>query len=181
MKILLHTCCGPCAIVPLRRLRAEGAEPVGLFANANIHPFTEWKRRRETLEGWATSEGFRLMPAEPYDPREWLRSVAFREDERCRVCHHLRLRNAAQKARDGGFDGFSTTLLYSRFQKHDLIREVGEGVASEVGLAFVYRDWRDGWREGVEASKAMDMYRQPYCGCIYSEWERYRPRATEKT
>jgi predicted adenine nucleotide alpha hydrolase (AANH) superfamily ATPase len=105
-----------------------------------------------------------------------MRSVSFREGERCRICYHMRLRHAAQLARRGRFDAFSTTLLYSKFQKHDLIREIGESAGAEAGVTFLYRDWRDGWKEGVEASKAMGLYRQAYCGCILSEQERYAPR-----
>ncbi len=176
MRILLHTCCGPCAIVPLRRLRAEGAEVMGVYANPNIHPFVEWERRKGTLERLAEAEGVRLLPPGEYDITAWLRQVVFREAERCRICYHLRLRHTAHLAKRGRFDGFSTTLLYSKFQRHDLIAEVAGVVASETGVRFVYRDWREGWSEGVEASKAMGLYRQPYCGCIYSEQDRYRPR-----
>lgn len=180
MKLLLHTCCGPCTIVPLRRLRGEGAEVFGVYANPNIHPYTEWEKRREALDAFARSEDLRLLPHESYDPEEWLRAVAFRESERCRVCYHARLRSVARLARRGRFDGFTTTLLYSRFQKHEQIREIGESVGSEVGLPFVYRDWREGWREGVEDSKAMGLYRQQYCGCIYSERDRYAPQTEPK-
>lgn len=176
MKVLLHTCCGPCTIVPLRGLRQEGAEVFGLYANPNIHPYSEWDRRREALETLAAGEALRLLPHAPYDPQEWLRSVSFREGERCRICYHLRLRHAALLARRGRFDAFSTTLLYSKFQKHDLIRQIGEALGSEVGVAFLYRDWREGWKEGVEASRALGLYRQQYCGCIYSEAERCAPR-----
>lgn len=177
MKVLLHTCCGPCTIVPLRRLRAEGAEVLGVYANPNIHPFTEWDRRRAALEDLGRVEGLRLLPHPEYDPGEWLRAVAFREGERCRVCLHLRLRHAALLARRGRFEAFTTTLLYSRRQKHDLIRELGEAVGREAGVPFLYRDWRDGWNEGVEASKALGLYRQSYCGCLYSEVERFAPAA----
>lgn len=173
MKLLLHTCCGPCTIVPLRRLREEGAEVRGAYVNPNIHPYTEWDRRRQGLETLAEAEGLPLLPHGAYEMEEWLRSVVFREEERCRVCYHLRLRRAAQLARRGRFDAFTTTLLYSRYQKHELIREMGEAAGREAGVPFLYRDWRDGWTEGVEVSRAMALYRQPYCGCIYSEQERY--------
>lgn len=176
MKILLHTCCGPCTVVPLRRLRQEGADVWGVYHNPNIHPFREWDRRREALEALAGTDGFRLLPHTQYDPTEWIRSVAFREGERCRVCYHARLRHVAFLARRGRFGAFSTTLLYSKFQKHELIREIGEAIGSEVGVPFLYRDWRTGWTEGMEASKALGLYRQPYCGCVYSEWERYAPK-----
>jgi len=176
MKVLIHACCAPCAVVPVKRLRGEGAEVHGFFFNPNIHPFTEWERRRSALAHFATGGELPLLPAAPYDPTEWLRSVAFREGERCRVCHHLRLVQAARFARRGRFDAFSTTLLYSRFQKHELIRDIGEAAGREAGVPFLYRDWREGWAQGVEESKRLGLYRQSYCGCLLSEWERYGPR-----
>lgn len=162
--------------MPFRRLRAEGAQVFGVYLNPNIHPYTEWDRRREALEALASAEGLRLLPHGRYDLEEWLRAVAFREAERCRLCYHLRLSQAARVARRGRFEAFSTTLLYSRYQKHDLIREIGEAAGREAGVPFVYRDWREGWSEGVEASRTFGLYRQSYCGCIYSEKERYAPR-----
>ena len=180
MKILLHTCCGPCTIVPLRELRAEGAEVFGAYLNPNIQPYTEWQRRLDALEELAAAEQLRLLPAVPYEPVEWLRGVVFRESERCRLCYHGRLRGVALLARRGRFDAFTTSLLYSKFQKHDLVAEIAAAVAAEVGVPFLYRDWRGGWKDGVEASRAMGLYRQPYCGCIYSEWERYAPRPVGK-
>lgn len=175
MKILLHICCGPCAIMPLRRLRSEGADLHGAFINPNIHPYSEWEKRRQALAELAEAEAVRLLPVPEYEISKWLRSVVFREGERCKVCYYGRLRQAALLARRGKFEFFSTTLLYSKFQKHDLIKEIAEAVASEVGVKFLYRDWRDDWKDGVEASRAMGMYRQQYCGCIYSEMERFAP------
>jgi epoxyqueuosine reductase len=176
MRVLLHACCAPCTIVPLRRLRDEQLDVAAVYANSNIHPFQEWERRREALESLAAAEELRLLPHRPYEPVEWLRMIAFREAERCRLCYHLRLREVGFFARKGRFDAFSTTLLYSKFQKHELIREVGGTVASELGIPFLYRDWRDGWKEGVEESKARGLYRQPYCGCLLSEQERFAPK-----
>lgn len=173
MKILLHTCCGPCTIFPLEVLRHEGHEVMGYFYRHNIHPYTECLRRQETLERYAAEQGLRVVIQEGYDLEGFLRNAAFREKERCRYCYHDRLRCAALVARKGKFDAFTSTLLYSRHQKHAMIREVAESVAGEAGVPFLYRDFRDGWQEGIEASKALGMYRQPYCGCIYSEKERY--------
>ena len=159
--------------MPSRELQREGAELHAVFVNPNIHPFTEWERRREGLERMAEIEGVRLLPSSDYEPVCWLREVAFREGERCRVCYHLRLRQAALLARRGRFDAFSSSLLYSVHQKHDLIRELGESVGSEVGVPFLYRDWRSAWRDGVTESKQLGLYRQSYCGCLLSEQERY--------
>lgn len=176
MKVLLHTCCGPCTIVPSRELAAEGADVYGVYVNPNIHPYTEWRLRLDALEQFAALEGLRLLPEQPYGPTEWLRGVVFREEERCRLCYYGRLRDTAQLARRGRFDAFATTLLYSKFQQHERIAETAAAVAAEVGVPFLYRDWRDRWGDGVAASKELGLYRQSYCGCIYSEWERYAPR-----
>lgn len=78
-------------------------------------------------------------------------------------------------AKRGKFDAFSTTLLYSKFQNHELITTTGEAIAKSTGIPFYYRDFRPGWKEGIKASKDLNLYRQQYCGCIYSEKERYCP------
>lgn len=173
MRILLHICCAPCTIYPLRILRGEGNEVCGLFYNPNIHPCLEYRRRLDTLTSYAGQEKLTIIGEETYSPDAFLRQVAFREEERCRHCYRLRLSYAARIAKRGGFDAFTTTLLYSRYQKHDLIREIAADVAVMHGIPFIYRDFREGWSEGVRVSKEIGMYRQPYCGCIYSERERY--------
>jgi predicted adenine nucleotide alpha hydrolase (AANH) superfamily ATPase len=172
-KVLLHICCGPCAITPVQALRAEGALVVGFFYRHNIHPFTEMQRRAQTLADYAERIGMKVIFQEGYDLEGFIRRVVYRETRRCMVCYHERLRATARLARASRFDAFTTTLLYSKFQRHELIREIGESVGREIGIPFAYRDFRSGWQEGVETSRRLGMYRQPYCGCIYSEKERY--------
>ncbi len=172
-RLLLHICCAPCAIYPVETLRAEGVELMGYFYPHNIHPYTECLRRRETLEGYAEAIGLRVIYERGFDLTGFLRRAAFRESHRCLPCYHDRLRSAALVARRGRFDAFSTTLLYSRFQKHDDIREIGESVSKATGVPFHYADFRAGWDRGVAESRRMGLYRQQYCGCIYSERERY--------
>jgi predicted adenine nucleotide alpha hydrolase (AANH) superfamily ATPase len=104
---------------------------------------------------------------------DFIQNVVFRESERCNYCYHDRLRSTALLARRGKFDYFSTTLLYSKHQKHDLIRSIGESIAKSTDIPFLYQDFREGWKEGIEGSKQMGLYRQQYCGCIYSEKERF--------
>jgi predicted adenine nucleotide alpha hydrolase (AANH) superfamily ATPase len=173
LKILLHICCAPCTIYPLQILRGEGNEVTGLFHNPNIHPYLEYQKRLDAVSTYAAQAGLPVIREEGYHLEEYLRQVAFREEERCRHCYLMRLTRAAQIARRDRFDAFTTTLLYSRFQKHDLIRQIGESVALQRGVPFLYRDFREGWSEGVRISKETGMYRQPYCGCIFSEKERY--------
>lgn len=172
-KILLHLCCAPCTIYPLGVLREEGHDICGHFFNPNIHPSSEYRRRLDTLEAYVGQEKLKVIREDAYPLAEFLRQVAFREEDRCRHCYRLRLVRTAQIARQGRFDAFTTTLLYSRFQKHDLIRSIGDTVAGEEGIPFVYRDFREGWSEGVRISKQLGMYRQQYCGCIYSEKDRF--------
>jgi predicted adenine nucleotide alpha hydrolase (AANH) superfamily ATPase len=173
MKVLLHTCCGPCTIYPLGLLRTEGAEVTGYFYRHNIHPYRECLRRQETLQDFAQQERLPLIVTPGYDLEGFLRQAAFRESQRCLFCYHDRLQATAQQALQGGFEAFTSTLLYSRHQQHDLIRTTAEAIARETGVAFLYRDFRPGWQAGITASKSLGMYRQPYCGCIYSEKDRY--------
>ncbi|MFC1828488.1 epoxyqueuosine reductase QueH [Thermodesulfobacteriota bacterium] len=173
MKILLHICCAPCAIFPAQLLRHEGMDVMGYFYRNNIHPYRECVRRQETLASYAESIDLRVIYQEGYDMEEFIRNVAFRESERCTYCYHERLGSVARTAKRGKFDFFTTTLLYSKFQKHDMIKSIGESVGKVVGVPFYYRDFRADWTAGVEESKSLGMYRQQYCGCIYSEKERY--------
>ena len=173
MKLLLHICCGPCAIFPVNLLRSEGADVMGFFYKHNIHPFTEMQRRKEALESYADHVGLRVIYQEEYDLEGFLRSVVFREANRCSYCYHDRLRCTALLAKRGKFDGFTSTLLYSKFQNHEQIKSIGESVGRSVGIPFYYRDFRTGWKEGIDASKELGLYRQQYCGCIYSEKDRY--------
>jgi predicted adenine nucleotide alpha hydrolase (AANH) superfamily ATPase len=170
MKILLHICCAPCSIYPARILRDEGFDIMGFFYRYNIHPYTECIKRQETYAG---SIDLSVIYQKGYDLEGFIRNVAFRESNRCSFCYHERLRTTALMAIRGKFDCFSTTLLYSKFQKHDEIKSIGEAVGNSEGIPFYYNDFRTGWKEGVETSKRLKMYRQQYCGCIYSEKERY--------
>ncbi|MBI4794615.1 MAG: epoxyqueuosine reductase QueH [Deltaproteobacteria bacterium] len=147
-------------------------EPAG-YLGSRLRPYQEFARRAAALEEYAASQNLPVIWDRAYDLERFLRQVVFREAERCRFCYHLRLSAAARTARGGNFDAFTTTLLYSKYQKHELIREIGEQVARETGLAFYYEDFRQGWQTGQTQSKELGLYRQQYCGCIYSERERY--------
>ena len=173
MKLLLHTCCAPCAIYPVDLLRNDGIDVMGFFYRHNIHPYTECLKRQAALEAYAESVDLKVVYQKGYDLEGFIRNAVFREADRCDRCYYDRLKASALVARKGKFDGFTSTLLYSKFQKHELIKAIGESVGRETGVAFYYRDFRDGWKEGIRISKELDLYRQPYCGCIYSEKERY--------
>ena len=146
---------------------------MGYFYRNNIHPYQECLRREETLRAYAQQSELRVVFQEGYDLEGFIRNMAFRESQRCRLCYHERLTAAARIAKQGRFDYFSSTLLYSKYQQYDLIRTVAEAVGKAVGIPFHYSDFRLGWQEGVAESKRLEMYRQQYCGCIYSEKERF--------
>ena len=173
MKLLLHVCCGPCTIYPLKYLRREGFEPTGHFYNPNIHPYKEFSKRLATLEAYAKQSRLPLIVEKKYGLTEFIRNVVFKEKDRCSYCYSSRLEETARLAKERGFEIFSTTLLYSRYQNHQVIQSLGESLAKKYSLGFLYHDFREGWQAGIEASKDQNMYRQPYCGCIYSEQERY--------
>ncbi len=174
MKILLHMCCAPCALYPLSRLTEEGWETSGFFYNPNIHPYLEYRKRLDTVRDFASRTGLEVSVRDGYDLDEFLCRTAGTGPHRCEHCYRLRLGAAGLAARDGGFPAFTTSLLYSKFQKHDLIAAVARETAEEYGVEFYYEDFRRGWREGIVESRALGLYRQQYCGCIYSERDRYR-------
>ena len=146
---------------------------MGFFYRHNIHPFQECQKREETLKHYSQSIDLKVIYQTDYRVEKFLQSVVFREHDRCRYCYYDRLKATALVAKKGKFQAFSTTLLYSKFQNHDRIRKTGEAVAKKYGLTFFYHDFREGWKFGIEESKKLNMYRQQYCGCIYSEKERY--------
>jgi epoxyqueuosine reductase len=177
MKLLLHICCAPCAVYPLGALADDGLDVMGFFYRHNIHPYQECMRREETLRDFADEIALKVIYQKDYDLEGFFRNAAFREAERCRFCYNARLEATGLLAKRGKFDAFSTTLLYSKFQKHDLIKATGEAVAKKCGVPFFYQDFRVGWQAGIDESKQRQMYRQQYCGCIYSEKERFFKRS----
>lgn len=172
-RVLLHICCAPCTVYPLSVLRGENMRVHGFFYNPHIQPYLEFEKRKTVLEAYAEAERIPLIVRNDYDPVTFFRQTAFRETSRCTYCYSLRIEAAANLARKSRFDAFTTTLLYSRQQKHELIVSLAEEASRKHGIPFYYRDFREGWREGQEKAKALGMYRQQYCGCVYSEMERY--------
>jgi len=173
MKILLHICCAPCAIYPLKELRSRGMEVTGFFYNHNIHPYLEFRKRLETVRSYAALIDLAVIYREDYRLEEFLGAVAAAPAERCLYCYASRLEAAAEAAAEQGFDSFTSSLLYSRYQKHEAIRAIGEQIGAKYGVSFYYDDFRPGWQEGIDISRKLGLYRQQYCGCIYSERDRY--------
>lgn len=178
MRILLHICCANCAIYPARILSEAGHALTGLFYNHNIHPYQEYRRRLDAVRDYAAATHLPLVCHDEYGLETFLAEVAQDPAGRCAYCYQSRLQHAAQYAARHGFDAFTSTLLYSRYQNHALIRQCGEELAKLYGISFLYQDFRSGWHEGIRESKALGLYRQQYCGCIYSEKDRFHPRST---
>ncbi len=176
MRILLHMCCGPCTIYPLKVLREEGHQVRGFFFNPNIHPYREWVRRLDTLRQYLDGQGVPLWVDGEYDLYSYLQAVLPRaeaREKRCPECYRLRLEATARMAAEQGIEAFTTTLLVSPYQLHQSVLAAGRESRAKFGCVFIYRDFRPGWREAVAESRRLGMYRQPYCGCVFSERERY--------
>lgn len=172
MKVLLHICCAPCTIYPLKVLRREGHEVKGFFYNPNIHPYTEFVRRKEAL---ATFSQLTLLPLtvdEGYDLERFLEAALPLGKDRCLACYRLRLNRAFEKAVEERAEAVTTTLLYSRYQRHEAIAAIAEELSARHRVPFLYEDFRSGWKEGQDESRRLGLYRQKYCGCIFSEYER---------
>ncbi|MGV8082385.1 MAG: epoxyqueuosine reductase QueH [Coriobacteriia bacterium] len=172
-RLALHACCGPCLLEPLDAYRAEFGEVTVIYANSNIHPAEEYGLRRSTLESYARQAELRVLEA-PYDPERWMREVGPLADAgaaRCRACYAFRLRETAELAAHEGFDALATTLTVSPYQDPDAIRAEGERACASAGLEYVHRDFRDRYPEATRRSRELGMYRQNYCGCIFSKAE----------
>ena len=173
MRLLLHICCAPCSVACIRQLRAEGIEPTGFWYNPNIHPVQEYKQRKNTLTDYAASIHMPLVVENSYGLRDFIDHVYPDYAARCAWCYTCRMEETAAYAAANGFDAICTTLLISPYQKHELIRRTGEAVARAHGIDFLYRDFRPYFKEGQEEAKALGLYRQKYCGCIFSEEDRF--------
>lgn len=174
MNILLHTCCAPCACYPTEKMTQAGQQFTLLFYNPNIQPYKEFKHRLATLREFVVKKNYQLVLDKSYPLETWVRGALNEPTVRCAYCYRTRLRYAAAYAASNGFDAFSTTLLVSPYQKHDLIRQVAEEAANEFKIPFYYEDFRVGYQRGVDISLELGLYRQPYCGCVFSERDRFR-------
>ena len=187
-KLLLHMCCGPCSCYPVLKLRSDGIEPVGFFFNPNIHPYLEWKNRLSTAKEFADKVSMQIHTVEHYQLRDFLDktykviysinsedTIKFNDGyhDRCNICYAWRLMETAKFAKDNGFDTWTSTLFYSIHQNHELMKSTAERISEQIGINFYCEDFRVGWQEGIDISKELELYRQNYCGCIFSEEERF--------
>ena len=173
MKTLLHTCCAPCANQCIDRLREEGREVTAFWYNPNIHPFTEYRARRNCLREYAQTIDLPLIEQNDYGLRPFVRAVAEDIPGRCVKCYEMRLFETAKVAKEQGFDSFTSSLFISPYQKHELMIQVAQRAAEAYGVEFLYRDFRPWFRAGQDRARELGFYMQKYCGCVFSEEERY--------
>ena len=173
MNVLLHICCAPCANRPLALLQEQGHAVTGFWYNPNIHPFTEYRSRRNTVRDYLAEIGVKLIEQNDYALRPFVRKVAEDIAHRCVKCYEMRLFEAARVAKEQGFDAFTSSLFISPYQNHTLMMEVAQRAAEEYGVQFLYEDFRPLFREGQDFAREHGFYMQKYCGCVFSEEERY--------
>lgn len=180
MKLLLHTCCAPCAIYPAKKLKKDGSEVTGFFYNPNIYPLPEYQKRRMAAVDLSRIYNIEIIFPE-YIQSEFLSVVKEKQEkpERCFLCWSLRLKRTAQFAKLNGFYAFSTTLLVSPYQDQELLKKIGEEISAEEGVLFYYQDFRPGFKKAHDEAKAKGIYCQNYCGCIYSDMERCKKSAEQ--
>ena len=171
MKLLMHTCCAPCSVYCIEELRKEGIEPTIYWYNPNIHPYTEYKARRDCLKEYTKAINVQAIFEEEYGLDEFCKEAVKNIEARCvNYCYPVRLRKTFEYAKEHGYDAVTTTLLYSIYQKHDFIKHLMEQYSKEYGIDFLYRDFRVGFWEGHQKAHDLGLYMQKYCGCIFSEW-----------
>jgi epoxyqueuosine reductase len=183
--LLLHSCCAPCSSYVLEYLQQYFRITVFYF-NPNIGEETEYRRRAEeqnrliqSMGKENTASGTIEFVSGRYEPEEFYRMVKGMEKEkeggeRCFLCYELRLEEAAKKAAEGKFDYFTTTLTISPLKNADKLNEIGQKLAKKYGVSFLPSDFKkkNGYLRSIELSKKYELYRQDYCGCIYSKMQR---------
>jgi len=172
-RLLVHVCCAHCAAYTFSHWRKLGYKVTALWYNPNIHPYSEHHSRLEAVRRLTQEMDCSLIEVPNYDLAAYFRSVAGNEHERCRHCFRLRLGKTAGMAREMGMPGFTSTLLISPHQHHNILRVIGSEMAAQAGLDFYYEDLRKRYSDSRCLTKPLVVYRQQYCGCLYSEWERY--------
>lgn len=180
MNILLHTCCGNCAVYPFEILKTEGHDVTGFWFNPNIHPFEEHDSRLQSLKKLTAQKNIDMLFFADYMPEDYFDALGVTSTDlqlippspgRCRPCYELRLGKTAEEAAKKGFDAFSTTLLISPYQDFDQIAATGKKMSQKHGVDFFFQDFRPFFRESIASAKKLGLYSQKYCGCVFSRTE----------
>ena len=170
MKLLMHTCCAPCSVYCIDTLRKEEIEPTVYWYNPNIHPYMEYKARRDTLKEYTKSINVKAIFEEDYGLDKFCKNVINDLENRCvNYCYKVRMEQTVKYAKEKGYDAFTSTLFVSPYQKHEELKRLCEQLAKKYEIEFVYRDFRVGFREGQAKARELGLYMQKYCGCIFSE------------
>lgn len=181
MKLLMHTCCAPCSVYCINTLRKENIEPTLYWYNPNIHPYMEYKARRDCLRDYANDIHLQAIFEEEYGLDDFCKEAVKDLNNRCtNYCYPVRLRRTFEYAKNNGYDAVTTTLLYSIYQKHNFIKKLCSNLSNEYSIDFLYRDFREGFWEGHQKAHDIGLYMQKYCGCVFSEEDRYYNRNSEK-
>ena len=174
MKVLMHTCCAPCSVYCIDRLKELNIEVETYWYNPNIHPYKEYKTRLDTFIEYMQSINVNFIVEDIYGLDEFVKQTITDLQHRCQnYCYRVRLEKTAKYAKEHNYDAFSTTLLVSPYQNHNLLKQMGEEIGKKYGINFLYEDFRIGFAIGQEKARELGLYMQKYCGCIFSEEMRY--------
>ncbi len=175
-KVLLHTCCGVCAYACIERLKEEGFSSTAFFFNPNVQPQTEYLKRKDSAYLVAQTLGIEIIEGE-YNPGDWLKQMKPYSQEkeggqRCLLCYRMRLEAAFNLSTQEGYDYFTTTLTISPYKKSSAIIDVGKSLGGDKFLPFDFKK-KDGFKKSIAAAKEINLYRQNYCGCLFSRRSTY--------
>ena len=174
MKLIMHTCCAPCSVYCIESLRKENIEPTLYWYNPNIHPYMEYKARRDSLKEYSKTIDIQVVFEEEYGLKEFCKNTINDIKNRClNYCYKIRLEKTVKYAKENGFDAFTTTLFVSPYQKHEELKKICEDLSQKYNIRFLYRDFRTGFKQGQAMARERGLYMQKYCGCIFSEEDRY--------
>ena len=174
MKLLMHTCCAPCSVYCIDNLREQGIEPTLYWYNPNIHPYKEYEERRNCLKAYAESINVKAIFKEDYGLKEFCKNTINDLKNRCtNYCYIARLEKTVQYAKQNGYSAFTSTLFVSPYQQHEELKRICEELSKKYEIDFLYIDFREGFRKGQAKARELGLYMQKYCGCIFSEEDRY--------
>ena len=175
MKLLMHTCCAPCSVYCIDNLREQGIEPTVYWYNPNIHPYKEYEARRDCLKEYTKSINVEAIFEDEYGLDEFCKNTINDLQNRCtNYCYRVRLEKTVEYAKQNGYDTFTSTLFVSPYQKHEELKKICEELAKKYDINFLYIDFRPGFRQGQAKARELGLYMQKYCGCIFSEEDRYK-------
>lgn len=176
-KLLMHTCCAPCSVYCIDYLREQNIEPTLYWYNPNIHPYKEYEARRDCLKEYVKAINVQAIFEEDYGLKEFCKNTVNDLENRCiNYCYITRLEKTVQYAKQNGYTAFTSTLFVSPYQKHEELKAICEDLAKKYEIEFLYVDFRLGFRQGQQKARELGLYMQKYCGCIFSEEERYLRR-----